>query len=220
MCTRYSLTNLQAMREMLKELGLNTPESLSPRFNIAPSQRVPVVTKSGVSRVEEMTFGFTLPARSEAEKPTKLLNARAETLLDRPAFRDATRHRRCLVPADGFYEWGGAGAARLPHYFFLPKHPAFFFAGLWEPATDAVPASFAVVTTTANEVLRPMHDRMPVILGPNSGRNWLGDEPLEANLLARLCRPLPAEMMSSRRVDPRVNNARYEAPDCVQVLTN
>ena len=107
------------------------------------------------------------------------------------------------------------GNARLPHYFTLQDRRPFFFAGLWEPERDDTPAAFCIVTTTANALLQPIHDRMPVILGPNSGPAWLGDEPLDPAQLARLCRPLPAEMMTGHRVDPRVNNVRYEAPDCI-----
>jgi putative SOS response-associated peptidase YedK len=142
-------------------------------------------------------------------------NARAETLLAKPSFRAATLTRRCLVPADGFYEWEKQGAARLPHYFTLQSGEPFFFAGLWEPASELGPAAFALVTTTPNELLRPIHDRMPVMLGPNSGPAWLGDRPLVPSLLTRLCRPLPAALMTSHRVDPKMNNSRYEAPDCV-----
>lgn len=214
MCSRYSLGNLQALHELLEEMGLKAPAGVTARHNVAPAQKVPVIARQEGITVAEMAFGLDLPPGRDGKRPPRLLNARAETLLDRPTFCEATKHRRCLVPATGFYEWERAGDARLPHHFSLPKHPAFFLAGLWEPATDDKPAAFTVVTTAANAMLKPIHDRMPVILGPNSGRNWLGSEPLESSLLTRLCRPLPAEMMSSHRVDPRVNNSRYESPDC------
>ena len=91
----------------------------------------------------------------------------------------------------------------------------FFFAGIWEPEREGTPAAFCIVTTTPNYLLAVIHDRMPVILGPNSGPAWLGDEALAPGRLAQLCRPLPADKMTGHRVDPRVNHARYEAPDCV-----
>ena len=218
MCTRYSSSNMQAMRDLLRELGLNAPEGLTPRFNIAPSQKVPVLAQREGPGVEDMVFGLDLPPGTDGKRPPRMLNARAETILSRPLFREATLHRRCLVPASGFFEWERAGATRLPHYFFLPKHPAFFLAGLWERETESSPPAFTVVTTEANTAVRAVHDRMPVILGPNSGRQWLGAEPLEPSLLARLCRPLAPEMMASHRVDPRVNNPRHESPQCIEPI--
>ena len=218
MCYRYTLTDLKALLALVEATGLGVDvnlDDLPARYNIALTQRLPVVTRRGKPRLETLRFGLSLPGRSPTEKSMLLANARAETLLAKPAFRDAARHRRCLVPADGFYEWEKQGRTRLPHYFTLKSGGAFFFAGLWEPETDTAPGSFAIVTTTPNAVLRPIHDRMPVILGPNSGPAWLGDEPLAAAQLARLGRPLRADLMTGHRVDPRVNNARYEAADCI-----
>ena len=221
MCYRYTLTDLIAVRAMFEAAGLDVDLDLAahqPRYNVALTNLMPVLSRQGQTRLTAMRFGFTLPARPPDKKPLLLANARAETLLDKPAFRDATQHRRCLVPADGFYEWEKAGPARLPHYFTLKSRQPFFFAGLWEPETAAAPASFALVTTAPNPLLQPIHDRMPVILGPNSGPAWLGDEPLNPARLAQLCRPLAADLMAGHRVDPRVNNVRYEAPDCVTSL--
>ena len=215
MCLRYTLTKLAlaAFTEALSEAAAVTGD-WSPGYNIALTRRMPVLVKHPAPRLEALHFGLILPARPPA-KPMILGNARAETLLDKPSFRDAARHRRCLVPADGFYEWEKQGKDRLPHYFTLKGGEPFFFAGLWEPARDDAPAAFCIVTTTPNDLLQPIHDRMPVVLGPNSGPAWLGDEPLDPVQLARLCRPLPAEMMTGHRVDPRVNNVRYDAPDCI-----
>jgi len=218
MCCRYTLTDLEALRALVEATGLGVDVSLDglpARYNVALTQRMPVVTRRGKNRLETLRFGLALPGRSPAEKPALLANARAETLLAKPAFREAARHRRCLVPADGFYEWAKAGKARLPHCFALKARRPFFFAGLWEPETAAAPGGFAIVTTAPNALLAAIHDRMPVMLGPNSGPAWLGDEPLPAARLAQLCRPLPADLMTGHRVDPRVNNARYEAPDCI-----
>lgn len=221
MCTRYTLKNLAlaAFREELAEALAEAEANWQPRYNAALTQQMPVVTRrAGKPALEKMAFGFTLPDRAPAGRPTLLGNARAETLLAKPAFRDAALHRRCLVPADGFYEWEKAGTARLPHYFYLKQHQPFFFAGVWQPETEAAPAAFAIVTTAPNALLRPIHDRMPVMLGPNSGPAWLTDQPLDPARLARLCRPLPAGMMAGHRVDPRMNRAGYEAPDCIASL--
>ena len=177
-----------------------------------------VITKRGKPKAEAMRFGQMLPPRPPAKSPTLLANARAETLLAKPTFRDAAQHRRCLVPANGFYEWEKQGTARLPHYFTLPASPAFWFAGLWEPETADNPAGFVIVTTAPNALLDAIHDRMPVILGPNSGPAWLGDEPLPDGRLSQLCRPLSADLMTGHRVDPRMNNVRYEAADAIAAL--
>jgi len=218
MCCRYTLTDLQAVRALVEASGLGADVDLGqqpPRYNAALTQRLPAITRRAKPRAETMAFGLKLPARPPANKPSLLANARAETLLAKPSFRDAAQHRRCLVPATGFFEWEKQGTTRLPHYFTLPASPAFWLAGLWEPETDASPAAFVIVTTAANAVLGAIHDRMPVILGPNSGPAWLGGEPLAPARLAQLCRPLRADLMAGRRVDPRVNSVRYEAPDCV-----
>lgn len=218
MCYRYTLTDLIAVRAMFEAAGLGVDLDLPahlPRYNVALTNLMPVVIFQGGPRVAALRFGLILPAPPPVKKPLLLANARAETLLAKPAFRDATLHRRCLVPADGFYEWEKAGDVRLPHYFTLQSRQPFFFAGLWEPETTALPAGFAIVTTTPNDLLQLIHDRMPVILGPNSGPAWLGAEPLPPARLAQLCRPLSADLMAGHRVDPRVNNVRYEAPDCI-----
>jgi putative SOS response-associated peptidase YedK len=216
MCTRYSLTDLLAVAAFHEQLAETAGAGWTPRYNVALTQPMPVITRrSGRSVLDTLRFGFVPPPRHPGEKPLLLANARAETVLAKPSFRDAVQYRRCLVPADGFYEWEKQGRTRLPHYFTLKDRRPFFFAGLWEPETAQTPAGFCIVTTTPNPLLAPIHDRMPVMLGPNSGPAWLGDEPLEPARLAQLCRPLNADLMTGHRVDPRMNNVRYEAPDCV-----
>lgn len=217
MCYRYTLTDLMALRALLEASALGVDFDLThlkPRYNVALTSLMPVITRRGQPRMETMRFGLTLPAHTANAKPLLVANARAETLLAKATFRDATQHRRCLVPADGFYEWEKQGRTRLPHYFALKTGRSFFFAGLWEPERADTPAAFAIVTTAPNALLQPIHDRMPVMLGPNSGPAWLGDEPLAAARLARLGRPLRADLMTGHRVGPRMNNARYEATDC------
>jgi putative SOS response-associated peptidase YedK len=219
MCYRYTLKSLAVVESFYAALAEQLDESAAagwqPRYNVALTSPMPVITRRPALTLETMRFGLVLPARPPAGKPMILANARAETLLAKPAFREGALHRRCLVPADGFYEWEKKGAERLPHYFTLSDRRPFFFAGIWEPARDDTPAAFCIVTTTANALLQPIHDRLPVMLGPKSGPAWLGDQPLDPALLARLCRPLPATMMTGYRVDPRVNSVRQEGPDCI-----
>lgn len=216
MCTRYSLKDLAAAVAIFHEQLAEAAEDWTPRYNVALTQKMPVVTRrAGRTRLESMSFGFVPPPRAPGERPPVLGNARAETLLAKPAFQDAAQHRRCLIPADGFYEWEKQGDTRLPHYFTLRERSPFFLAGLWEPGQGDRPGAFCIVTTAPNPLLATIHDRMPVMLGPNSGPAWLGDEPLAPARMAQLCRPLSADRMTAHRVDPRMNSVRYEAADCV-----
>lgn len=217
MCQRYSLKDLAtAVAIFYDQLAEAAGEDWTPRYNVALTQPMPVVTRrAGRTKLETLRFGLVPPPRRPGERPPVLGNARAETLLAKPTFQEAAQFRRCLVPADGFYEWEKQGDARLPHYFTLKDRAPFFFAGLWEPERADRPGAFCIVTTAPNPLLAPLHDRMPVMLGPNSGPAWLGDEPLAPARLAQLCRPLAPERMAAHRVDPRMNSVRYEAADCV-----
>jgi putative SOS response-associated peptidase YedK len=221
MCTRYSLHDLPSFQRLLKRFGLKMPAELRAIYNATLTTRMPAITKrKGVVALEPLAFGTLLPPKTPADKPLLLANARAETLLARSAFKDAAQHRRCLVPADGFYEWEKHGQKRQPHYFYRRDGEAFFFAGLWRPETAITPPAFVIVTTSPNKLLAPIHDRMPVILGDDDRANeWLGDEPLSADQLTALCTPFPAEAMQSHRVHPRMNSARHEAPDCIAPFT-
>ena len=220
MCNRYSLSNLKALRDLLARLGVSTPEEARTRFNLPLTTRAPVVTrKAGKTALEAHSFGASLPPREPGGRPLLLGNARAETLTQRRAFKDAVRHRRCLVPADGFFEWERLGRARQPHYFHLRSREAFFFAGLWRPESPVAPSSFVIVTTAPNALLAAIHDRMPVILDREASEAWLGDQPLPEPRVAELCRPFPAALMASHRVDPAMNDARTDGPACIAPWT-
>jgi putative SOS response-associated peptidase YedK len=219
MCNRYSLTNVAGLRKLLEKLGISTPEELVARFNVPLTTRMPVVTKKGAAvALEPLAFGALLPARDATARPLLVGNARAENLL-RSSFKEAAQHRRCLVPADGFFEWEHTGKARLPHYFYRRDREPFFFAGLWRAETNLAPASFVIVTTTPNPLLARIHDRMPVMLHEGDAPDWLGDQPLAPAHLHMLCAPFPEHEMASHRVDPKVNSARLEGPDCVAPWT-
>lgn len=219
MCNRYSLTNVAGLRKLLEKLGLSTPEELVARFNVPLTTRMPVVTKKGDAvALEPLAFGALLPPRDANARPMLVGNARAENLL-RSSFKEAALHRRCLVPADGFFEWEHAGKARLPHYFHRRDRAPFFFAGLWRAETTISPASFVIVTTTPNALLARIHDRMPVLLHDADAPAWLGDSPLASDRLHALCAPFPESEMASHRVDPKMNNARVEGPECVAPWT-
>ena len=221
MCTRYSLHDLPSFQRLLNKLGLKMPTELRAIYNATLTTRMPAITKrKGAVALEPLAFGTSLPPKAPDTKPLLLANARSETLLSRGAFKDAVQYRRCLVPADGFFEWEKQGKERLPHYFQRRDGEPFFFAGLWRAETAISPPAFVIITTAPNELLAPIHDRMPVILGDDDrAQAWLGDEPLGAAKIDELCAPFPAAAMRSHRVSPRMNSARHEGPDCIAPFT-
>jgi putative SOS response-associated peptidase YedK len=214
MCGRYTLTSPSDLAARFG-LGAITETRLEPRFNIAPAQLVPSVVESEEGRsLEWMRWGYKPAWMKGLRQPP--INARAETLLDRPLFRGAVRRNRCIIPASGFYEWQAVPGAKLkqPWYFCLRDTSLLGFAGF--SAHDAEGQNtFLIITTKANELLAPIHDRMPVILSPEGEQVWLdkGAETLEA--LAFLT-PYPAEQMEGFAVSRAVNDPRDEGPDLNQ----
>jgi putative SOS response-associated peptidase YedK len=205
---------------VLAEFGLSVPPELKPHYNLPLTTRAPAITRErGVTQLAPLAFGLLLPPKETAAKPLLLANARSETMLAKAAFQSAARHRRCLVPADGFFEWEKQGAARLPHYFQRADGAPFFFAGLWRTETPTSPAAFVIVTTRPNRLLEPIHDRMPVLLEGDAAQQWLGDTPLPDERISALCAPFPAEKLTSHRVHPRMNSARHEGADCIAPWT-
>jgi putative SOS response-associated peptidase YedK len=235
MCGRYSFTlPPDAIRELFRVMtGLN----LQPRYNIAPTQQAPVIglDEEGARALKMYRWGL-IPRWSKA-LPTgapminaPLINARAESIAEKPAFRDAFRKRRCLVPADGFYEWpkDKASKDRRPWRIFAADRPAFAFAGIWEAwrnpqggpeggGAGDILRSFAIVTTDANARIAGTHDRMPVILRREDEDAWLAPETALERLLGMLA-PYPAELTELYRVDSRVNSVRNDDPDCIKPL--
>lgn len=215
MCVRYTFVEIDRMAREYAAANLPGPDdTIVPRYNAGPTQELPLIVSESRPVWRKHRFGFSVPAPGGG--PARLLlNARAETLTQRPAYRRLLRGHRCLIPADGFYEWEQAGSRRLPHYFQLSGRRAFFFAGLLRPDTPDSPGGFVLVTTTPNPLVARIHDRMPVILEPRAGLEWLGPGALEASRLPALCAPYPAEKMTAHRVGTVVNSIRHDAPDCI-----
>jgi putative SOS response-associated peptidase YedK len=220
MCGRFTLRNpAQVYAAYLRRAGVGAG---GPRFNVAPGQRVEVVRgePGGDWETEELVWGF-IPRWTRPEaKPIPLINARSESVADKPAFRDAFRYRRCLVPADGFYEWRRENSRKWPYFFRLRGDQPFALAALWEEwwsASGESVRSFCLLTTEANSVLAPIHDRMPVMLDPAGAVRWLETSPAEAGArLTPLLRPFPPDAMEVIAVSPWVNKADHEGPRCLE----
>jgi putative SOS response-associated peptidase YedK len=218
MCGRFMLSSPPAA--VAERFGLPEPPDLFGRYNVAPTQLVAVVGDGPKHGRRLALFRWGLVPAWSPEGPTgpPLINARAETVATKPTFRELLRHRRCLIPADGFYEWAKAGGKKLPYLFRLRGCGPFAFAGLWdvwEGPNGKVP-SCCVITTTANELVAPLHDRMPVVLPPDQFGLWLDRAVTDPAALLPLLVPYPADLMTATAVNPRVNNARNEGPECVE----
>lgn len=224
MCGRFTLTiAIEAIAERFEVAG-ETP-AWEPHYNIAPSQPAPVVTVSaaGPREVHLMRWGLLPDWARNRLGGKSLINVRAESLRDKTGFRRLLARGRCLVPADGFYEWprNAAGRRGPPLRFLLRDGRPFAFAGLWELDRDAagqpVPA-FSIVTTSANDTVRPVHDRMPVILPRAAEQLWLSGPDTDAAGLLDLLQPLPAEQLRAYRVSPAVNSPAHDSPECIRPL--
>ena len=191
-----------------------------PRYNVAPTQPVLAVLGNGERRGEMLRWGLVPSWAKNPGIGSRLINARAETVAEKPAFRQSLRSRRCLVLADGFYEWKHVTGKRVPMRIVLKTGEAFAFAGLWDdwrsPSRDMI-RSCTIITTTANTLLAPIHDRMPVILDRDSESAWL-DPTAGLASLTRMLVPHRPEDMDAYPVSTVVNSPRYDAPECIARL--
>ena len=220
MCGRYSLVaeiGELAARFEFDANGLTQP----PRYNIAPTQPVLAVMSGERRSASLMRWGLIPAGAKSASAGGPMINARAETVAERPSFRAALRRRRCLVLADGFYEWRRNSAGRQPMRIALASGEPFAFAGLWDtwrdPAGEPV-NSCAIITTEANELLRPIHDRMPVILPRELESLWLDHEMQEPAVLGGLLTPYPSAAMDSYEVSALVNSHFNDGPEVLRPL--
>ena len=189
MCGRFNLT--ASGEEIAEAFGLDEAPELAPRYNIAPTQPVAVVrVEAGRRRLGTLRWGLVPEGAPETERG--YINARAETAWQKPSFREAFARRRCLIPATGFYEWQRTTARRRPWLFALGSGRLFAFAGLWEPpAREGASPTCTILTTEPNDVTRPVHDRMPVILPPEGYARWVDPRPGDAVALRPLLVPFP-----------------------------
>ncbi len=226
MCGRFTLT-LVDPAVLAAEFALGGPlPSLTPRYNIAPTQPVAVVIRApneSHNRLGLMRWGLVPRWAKDRRVGPRLINARAETLHQKPSFRGALRRRRCLVLADGFYEWQKrAGGAPQPYFITLAERRPFGFAGLWErwrdPASGEELVTCTLITTAADARLAPIHERMPVVLPREAYAAWLAPELTDPQAARALLRPLPAESWRAWPVSRRVNNPAHDDPALIAPL--
>lgn len=219
MCGRYLLTSpLESVQELF---AVDERPNLAARYNMAPTQDVPIVrrTRDGAGReLATVRWGLVPSWAKDLQAGNRMINARLEGIRTKPAFREAFLKRRCLVPADGFYEWRKDGRDRQPWLVRLVGGGLFAFAGLWEVWRDPDGRSVhscTIVTGPANERVAPLHDRMPVILAPDDFGHWLEADPDEA---ATLLRPCPASWLECYPVSRRVGSPANDDPDLIRPL--
>jgi len=222
MCGRYTL---KATPEVVADqFHFEELSDLKPRYNIAPSQLVACVRVTSGSTTREggmLRWGLIPSWAKDPAIGVKLINARAETVAEKPSFRKSFKQRRCLMLADGFYEWQKEGRVKQAYYIRLKSERPFAFAGLWDhwaSADGKTIESCVLLTTDPNAVMAPIHNRMPVILNPDTYDDWLDPDPQDVVRLATLLGSYPAEEMVANPVSRLVNNPRFDDPRCIEAL--
>jgi putative SOS response-associated peptidase YedK len=222
MCGRFTATF--SFRDIKVRWNLYGDLSFTPRYNIAPSQSVPVIVRNGDhNEARLMKWGLVPAWAPDPSIGNRMINARAETLLQKPSFKNLVSQRRCLIPADGFYEWRREGNRKVPVWIHLKKKEPFVFAGLWDswrnPQEGDVLNTFTIITTDPNALVRRIHNRMPVIYDEAMGRQWLEHSFGGWSIaLAAVLRPWPSEYMSAYDVSAAVNSPENDTPECVKPL--
>lgn len=217
MCGRFTLVNVAELfaRFQLEEQSYH----LSSRYNIAPSQEIPVIIRNnGVNQLALCKWGLIPRWSKDPAWGAKLINARAETLEIKPSFKHSFQKRRCLIPADSFFEWKKEGNRKVPYRFLLKRGELFAFAGLWDQWTGPDGQeikSCTIITTTANALVGTVHSRMPVILKKEEEKLWLDERLTDSARLKSLLKPYPAELMQAYEVEPVVNSAKIDDERCI-----
>ncbi len=222
MCGRYEVhTPIAEIARIFDAQPVGDVLAFGARYNIAPSLQVPVVRERTPGRIlETMSWGL-LPGWAKDAKSVRPINARAETVFEKPMFRSAVRRRRCLVPADGFYEWQQREGRKQPYHIGMVDDAPFALAGIWEcRAQPGAPAlvSCALIVTGANELMARIHERMPVIVAPEDYARWLDPRLDDPVAIQEMLQPFPAELMRAYPVSTRVNNVKNDAPDLIDTI--
>jgi putative SOS response-associated peptidase YedK len=220
MCGRISFVVTAAREDYFQDYSFEyVPEN---RYNIAPSEYVAAVRNTGENVVEPLRWGLVPSWTKDVRMGYKMINARAETLAEKPAFRQPIKKKRCLILADGFYEWKHprAGSSKIPYYVHMKNQEPFALAGLWDewkpPDKDEPLRTCTVITTDPNEVVEELHNRMPVILNRDAYNFWLDPGTHEAEEFKDILVPYPASEMEAYQVSTRVNKPGYDSPELIK----
>lgn len=220
MCGRYTITTDQT--QLAERFNAAPPsELIQPRFNVAPTQMLPVLLNEGERQIQLLRWGLIPRWAKEPSNDYSMINARAETLEEKTTYRDAFHKRRCLVLADSFYEWQKTPdvKTKIPMRIMLKSDQPFAFAGLWETwkdqATGDVIRSFTIITTPPNELVEPIHNRMPAILLPELENEWINND-AGPDVWHDLLKPYPADLMTAYPVSKRVNSPANDDPSVLQ----
>ena len=220
MCGRFTLTvNANTIQQVFPWLEI-PPDSISARYNIAPSQPIPVIPNTGENKLDYFIWGLIPFWAKDSKIGSRMINARSETLEEKPSFRTPFRHKRCLILADGFYEWASVAnqKRKIPHYIQLESKMPFAFAGLWEEwnASDgSLLRTAAIITTDSNPIIAPIHNRMPVILPIKTHDIWLDSKITNPDDLKPLLKPFTEKKMVKFPVSNLVNNPSNDLPNCI-----
>lgn len=219
MCGRF-VTNIPP--EVLAEIfGLIEAPKIESRYNVAPTQNVGVIRCCGDSsrnRFDVLRWGLVPSWSKDLSFGSHLINARSETVAEKPTFRHAIKYRRCIIPTSGFYEWDHSGGKKQPFYIQLANFSPMCFAGLWESwksPDGSELETFSILTTSANKLIEPLHDRMPVILYHDTFNLWLSPNMHDPDQLNSLYIPYPPTEMIAHKVPDLVNNSRFDSPSCI-----
>ncbi|HEY7117926.1 MAG TPA: SOS response-associated peptidase [Tepidisphaeraceae bacterium] len=240
MCGRYTLVRLADVLEKFPWIEHGPPD-LVPRYNIAPTQPLLAIANDHPEQFDHLVWGLVPFWAKDPAIGNKMINARAESLAEKPAFRNLLKRRRCLVIADGFYEWmpdpaGGKKGGKIPMYVQMKDRKPFAFAGLWDTwkGSGGAPAASedgrttvdtgqtlrtcTIITTAANDLMKPIHDRMPAIIPPEDYRCWLDAKDEDAVELEKMLCPYPADEMTAHPVSTIVNSPKNEVPACIEAV--
>jgi len=214
MCGRFSIAEFEGIEERFQI----EPPDLKPNYNVAPSQDVPVILNNGSNQLALFKWGVIPFWAKDPSIGHKMINARAETVDEKPSFKSCLQRKRCLIVADGFYEWKKEGSTKRPYRITLMNKELFGFAGLWDTwksPTGEIVNSCSIITTTPNELMEPIHNRMPVILPREVEQVWLDQGITDSYFLKSLLLPYPADLMIAYEVSTFVNSVKNNGPECL-----
>jgi putative SOS response-associated peptidase YedK len=223
MCGRYSF-DPQDYDFYRRFVIKNKTFSLKPSYNVAPADTMPVVVSDGSNTLELMRWGLVPFFAKDPSIGSKMINARAETVAEKPSFKRLLTSKRCLVPASGFYEWKQFPEGKLPHHIRVKGETVFAFAGLYDvwkdPKNGTELKTYTIITTEPNELMQPIHNRMPVILSREDEAAWLNPDLVEPEQLTPLLKSFPAELMEAFQVSRDVNSPRNNSPQLVEPISH